>query len=191
MTTREEEPTKDGRRVVLVTGGSRGIGKAIARAFATLGDRLVLCARGEEALQEAATELESDGAVVDTVVCDLTDESSVRDMIDATVDRNGRIDVLVNNAGIYGPIGSLHDNDLAAWVETVEVNSARPGAGDASSRAPDGRSGRRSDHQSVGRRCDRPQARLLGLRELQGGGGAPDRGAWHTSWRRTVSVSTR
>lgn len=122
MTAVRGGASEAGGRVVLVTGGSLGIGKEIARAFGELGDRLVLCARGAEALEEAATELRAVGVEVEAVVCDVADDDSVRDLVDGAIEGQGRVDVLVNNAGIYGPIGPLADNDIEAWCRTIDVN---------------------------------------------------------------------
>ena len=106
-------------RVVLVTGGSLGIGKEIARAFVDAGDRVVICARGEADLEAAAAEL---GSSVGARVCDVADDAAVRALVDHVVSTFGRLDVLVNNAGVYGPIGPFATTDLGAFVETIGIN---------------------------------------------------------------------
>src|SRR5687767_15350010 len=85
--------------VVLITGGSRGLGLVMAREFAREGARLVLCARDEEELQRAQGDIENYGVEVMTVPCDITNKQSVDDMIAAVNSRFGGVDVLVNNAG--------------------------------------------------------------------------------------------
>ncbi len=106
-------------RVVIVTGGGTGIGKEIARAFVAAGDRVVLCGRNEAPLEAAVSEI---GGNCQARVCDVADRVSVRALVDGVVTAEGRIDVLVNNAGIYGPIGLLHDNDVDHWIDTVQIN---------------------------------------------------------------------
>jgi len=87
-------------RVALVTGGSKGIGKAVARGLAEEGVRVAVCARSKASLEEAARELAgATGADVFAVAGDLTRPDDVQRIVDATVARFGRIDILVNNAG--------------------------------------------------------------------------------------------
>src|SRR5947209_3106640 len=100
-------------KVALITGGSRGLGLAMARAFADEGARLVICAREQEALELARAELASSGAEVLAVPCDVTDRAQVQRLIEQSIAHFGQIDVLVNNAGIItvGPVKTmtLHD----------------------------------------------------------------------------------
>lgn len=86
-------------KVVLVTGGSRGLGLALAREFARLGARVVICARNREQLDTAKASIESDGAETLAIACDVTDPADVERMVQAALARFGQIDVLVNNAG--------------------------------------------------------------------------------------------
>ena len=86
--------------VALVTGGSRGLGLELARQLAAEGCRLAICARDEAELARAAADLEGRGAEVLAVRCDLRDEGAVRDMVHDVTARYGRIDLLLNNAGI-------------------------------------------------------------------------------------------
>src|SRR4051794_11986263 len=89
-------------RAVLVTGGSRGIGAAVARAFAAGGDRVAVHYGANAALaEEVVASLPGGGHVV--VGADLRDADAVRTMVDAAADELGAIDVLVNNAGIFEP----------------------------------------------------------------------------------------
>src|SRR4051794_18657021 len=87
-------------QVVLITGGSRGLGLALARAFAREGCRLMLCARDAAELDRAAADLAGAAAEVHTFVCDVADRSAVSRLIEATIERYGRLDILVNNAGV-------------------------------------------------------------------------------------------
>jgi len=101
-------------KTVLITGGSRGLGLVMAREFAREGARLVLCARDEVELQSAQNDLETLGAEVMTVPCDITDKQSVTQMIERVNSRFGGVDVLVNNAGIIqvGPIEVMTEEDF-------------------------------------------------------------------------------
>jgi NAD(P)-dependent dehydrogenase (short-subunit alcohol dehydrogenase family) len=86
--------------IVVITGGSRGLGLAIAREFAKEGARLALLARDDEELERARQDILARGAEVITISCDVRDEAQVNGAIDQVVERMGRVDVLVNNAGI-------------------------------------------------------------------------------------------
>jgi len=115
-------------RAILVTGSSRGIGRAVATRFAASGDRVAIHHRDSAALAEKlAAELPGSGHVV--VRADLADPVAVRAMVDAAADRLGGLDVLVNNAGAYGradaphPVfGTDYDQWQAMWRDTFDVN---------------------------------------------------------------------
>ena len=101
-------------KVVLITGGSRGLGLVLAREFAAEGARLVICARDEDELERARLDLESRGGEVMTHRCDVTARTEVLEMICAIESRVGGVDVLVNNAGIIqmGPIDVMTQADF-------------------------------------------------------------------------------
>jgi 3-oxoacyl-[acyl-carrier protein] reductase len=111
-------------RAVLVTGGSRGIGEAIARAFAERGDRVAVHYRdAADAARSVRASLPGDGHLI--VRADLTDPDAVRAMVDAAADGLGALDVLVNNAGIYTGhpvLGTSYEEWQAAWRATLDVN---------------------------------------------------------------------
>ncbi|MEK9969789.1 MAG: SDR family NAD(P)-dependent oxidoreductase, partial [Ferrovibrio sp.] len=90
-----------GKRVV-VAGGSRGIGRAIALAFAQEGAAVSICARGADGVAEAEAALKATGATVHTATCDLGDGDAVRAYVEAAAKALGGIDVLVNNASGFG-----------------------------------------------------------------------------------------
>ncbi|HVW87139.1 MAG TPA: SDR family NAD(P)-dependent oxidoreductase [Bryobacteraceae bacterium] len=100
--------------VVLITGGSRGLGLALARRFAREGCRIAICARDESELERAAADLSKRGAEVFTVRCDVTRRSDVEQMVEDVRQRFGRIDILVNNAGQIqvGPIEAMTVEDF-------------------------------------------------------------------------------
>ena len=111
-------------RTAIVTGGSRGIGKAIALELAREGVDLVICARGREALEKAASELgDETGRRVIPVAADTTDRVSVERMVEATVSALRRIDILVNNAAVPGGLvqGPLADASDEALLEDVNT----------------------------------------------------------------------
>jgi short-subunit dehydrogenase len=108
-------------QVVLITGGSAGLGRAIALAFAARGAKLVLVARDPARLAEAAAAVSAAGGEVLTVTADITRDDDVRRMIDETMARFGRLDVLVNNAG-KSARGKLLDVSLDDYRALWEVN---------------------------------------------------------------------
>jgi len=108
-------------RVALVTGSSAGIGKAVARSLLEDGYRVVLTARGEDRLDAAAEELRDLGEVR-AVPADVTDDDSIRALVDEIDDAFGRIDALVNNAGTTGPTEPFEDVTVADWEHVFDVN---------------------------------------------------------------------
>ena len=109
-------------KIAVITGGGRGLGKGIALTFAAEGSDMVIAARTETALKETAAEIEAMGRKCLTVVTDQSVHEQVRNMVDRTLERFGRVDVLVNNAGISGPTLSVADMDLEAWEQTLAIN---------------------------------------------------------------------
>ena len=109
-------------RVALITGAGRGIGRAIALAYAWEGARLALAARTSSGLEETARQAQKLGAATIVIPTDVTDRAQVDEMIRRTVDRFSTIDILVNNAGLPGPVGPLQDNDVDYWCRTIQVN---------------------------------------------------------------------
>ena len=99
-------------RVALITGGGRGIGRAIALAYAAEGAKLALAARTAAELEETSDIARArHGAEVLTVIADVSCRPQVDSMAAKTLERFGGIDVLVNNAGNIGPVGRLWEND--------------------------------------------------------------------------------
>lgn len=109
-------------QVALITGAGRGIGRAIALAYAREGAKLALAARSESELEEAVSAVAHSGSEAIAVRTDVTSQAGTERLARRVVERFGRIDVLVNNAGISGPVGPLQDNDIAEWVDTINVN---------------------------------------------------------------------
>ena len=111
-------------KVAVVTGSSKGIGKAIAVELAREGCRVVLTARGEKDLEKAAEDVRRTGSVGDVlaVAADVTKADEVERLIDATVARFGTIDVLVNNAGGTGRRSPFHELSDEEWFEILDLN---------------------------------------------------------------------
>ena len=110
-------------RVALVTGGGRGIGRAIALAYAAEGAKLTLAARTSAELRETADIIMGRyGTEVHTVVADVSSRRQVDNMVDSALERYGSIDVLVNNAGNLGPVGRLWENDPDEWERTIAIH---------------------------------------------------------------------
>jgi NAD(P)-dependent dehydrogenase (short-subunit alcohol dehydrogenase family) len=109
-------------RVALITGGSKGLGKAMATIFAEAGAAVVISSRHEGELQAAAAEIRAKGAAgVEFVTADMTRRDDVRRLADTAIERMGKIDILVNNAGYNVPqaIDQVRDED---WDRLVELN---------------------------------------------------------------------
>lgn len=110
-------------RVALITGGGRGIGRAIARAYAAEGAILGLAARTESELRATAEEIRAEfGNEVATVVTDVRDREQVEHAVAHTKERFGPIDVMVNNAGNTGEIGPLWELDPERWANVISVH---------------------------------------------------------------------
>jgi len=110
------------KRGAVVTGGGRGIGAAIARALAGAGAGVVVAARTLEEIERVANDLRQGGAKAWALVCDTTDEGSVQSLGGAARDRLGRVDILVNSAGV-GASAPLKKITLAEWNRMLAVNA--------------------------------------------------------------------
>ncbi len=105
-------------KVILITGASSGIGRAMARLFATAGARLALAARSTGKLEALAKEIGGSPLVLAT---DLTQPADVDRMVEQTISHYGRLDAFIANAGIYVP-GEAAEGDPAAWEEMIAIN---------------------------------------------------------------------
>ncbi|HUC60428.1 MAG TPA: SDR family NAD(P)-dependent oxidoreductase [Alphaproteobacteria bacterium] len=108
-------------RVAIVTGGARGIGLACAERLAASGAKLVLWDRDGEALARAATTL-GRGAKIETALVDITDETALGRAAAAAETALGKVDILINNAGITGPNVATWDYPPAEWRQVIEVD---------------------------------------------------------------------
>ena len=110
-------------KVAIVTGGSRGIGEAIAKALAEHGAKVVIAARKVEALQAVADEINKAGGDCTAIACHAGREDELDKLVAETVKRYGKVDILVNNAATNPYFGPLMNVELAAWDKTFELNT--------------------------------------------------------------------
>jgi NADP-dependent 3-hydroxy acid dehydrogenase YdfG len=108
-------------KVILITGASSGIGAATARRLAEAGHLIVAGARRADRLAELGDEVRAAGGVLNAYPLDVTDLGSVRAFVAAALDRHGRIDVLVNNAGVM-PLSPIADLRIDEWEQMIDVN---------------------------------------------------------------------
>jgi NAD(P)-dependent dehydrogenase (short-subunit alcohol dehydrogenase family) len=107
---------------VILTGASRGIGAAAAEAMAAEGARLLLLARSAEGITALATRLRRKGAQAEAMTCDVSVWSQVQAAVARAQEAFGRIDALVNNAGVIEPIGPIAASDPRAWAHAADIN---------------------------------------------------------------------
>ena len=113
-------------KVAVITGGGRGIGKAIAMAYARQGAKLALCARTASELENTVAEIRELKTDAEGWVCDVSDEQAVRTFIRNAQKKFGRIDVLVNNAGVMTRPVPMTELDVKKWDYTMAVNLRGP-----------------------------------------------------------------
>src|SRR6266852_3484798 len=107
--------------VALITGGSRGLGLEIAHGFGAAGATVVITARREQWLNEAEQYLKGQGIAVHAFICDVADPTSVEQLVQQTLEKCGKIDVLVNNAGLtWGAPAEVHP--LERWKQVIDAN---------------------------------------------------------------------
>jgi NAD(P)-dependent dehydrogenase (short-subunit alcohol dehydrogenase family) len=109
-------------KTVLVTGALTGIGRAAAFAFARNGNRIVVSGRHQDAGETLVAELREQGAEAEFIQADVRRDDEVRDLIDRTVARFGRLDVAVNNAGTEGRVGPITDQTPESYAATFDTN---------------------------------------------------------------------
>jgi NAD(P)-dependent dehydrogenase (short-subunit alcohol dehydrogenase family) len=112
-------------RTAVITGSSQGLGRAIAGAFVAAGANVVLCARDESTLEQTRAEVASSassGQEVIAITADVSKQSDVKKLVDTALRKFPQIHILVNNAGIYGPMGTLETVNWEEWIRAVEIN---------------------------------------------------------------------
>lgn len=108
-------------RVAVITGGNSGIGKAIAKAYAAAGAKVVLAARRAEQLKEVTDQINAMGGTALAIPTDITKEQAVLTLFAETVAGHGRVDVLINNAGTASP-EPADELSLASWQRVIDTN---------------------------------------------------------------------
>ena len=108
-------------KVAIITGGGRGIGRAIALSFARAGAKTTLAARTESELNQVRQEVEGLGGEALVVVTDVKDSKQAERMVDRTLEHFGTVDILVNNAG-YIHVARVTEHGIAEWCETIATN---------------------------------------------------------------------
>ncbi len=109
-------------QAAVVTGASRGIGAATARALAEAGAAVVLAARAMDEIEAVAREIDGAGGRAATVRCDVSRWEDVERAVAICLERFARIDILVNNAGVIDPIGHLAESDPETWGHATDIN---------------------------------------------------------------------
>jgi 3-oxoacyl-[acyl-carrier protein] reductase len=121
MTDAQEKQLTD--HVALVTGGSRGIGKAIAEKLASLGSAVAICARDSARLQSTAASLRAHGERIYAQVADVTNPGDIAALVKTTEEKLGPITLLINNAGIGNPgFGAIQDKSENDWDQVLDTN---------------------------------------------------------------------
>jgi 3-oxoacyl-[acyl-carrier protein] reductase len=109
-------------KVVIMTGGGRGIGRAAALAMARQGADLVIAARTASEIEQVASEIQAGGHRAIDVPTDVTNPDQVKRLVDRTLEEYGQIDVLVNNAGLTGRLALVRYLSVADWLRTIDAN---------------------------------------------------------------------
>jgi NAD(P)-dependent dehydrogenase (short-subunit alcohol dehydrogenase family) len=107
---------------VIVTGASRGIGAATAEAMAAEGAAVLLLARSSDGITGLATRLRKNGAQAEAMTCDVAEYSQISAAVARAREAFGRVDVLINNAGVIEPIGPMSTVDPRAWAHAADIN---------------------------------------------------------------------
>lgn len=116
----------DDKAVIIITGASRGIGASVAHWLAQAGNKVVLSARSKKGLLKCADKVEKLGGKALAVPMDVSDPEACRGLVSKTIDTFGRIDGLVNNAGVVTPLASIENIDPEAWKYCMAVNATGP-----------------------------------------------------------------
>jgi NAD(P)-dependent dehydrogenase (short-subunit alcohol dehydrogenase family) len=151
-------------RISVVTGGGRGIGRAICLALAREGSDLVIASDVKSEVEKVATEVTGIGRDALPYQLDITKPDQVEALAEATVERFRKLDVLVNNAGVVGKRAFISQSDDYVWRRTIEVNRSRERAG--SSTSPPSRASRparrtrRTAHRSTPSSASRERSPL-------------------------------
>lgn len=112
-------------KAAIITGANQGLGLEIAKTYVLAGADVMLCARNAAMLEQAQADLlklVEPGQKVLAKACDVSNNADVQALVNETIDKLGGFQILVNNAGVYGPKGEIEDVDWAEWVKAIEIN---------------------------------------------------------------------
>lgn len=109
-------------KVAILTGASKGIGKAMAHILATYGAKVVVSSRKQESVNEVVAELKQEGLEATAIACHVGDNEQLKNLVDQTINTYGRVDVLINNAATNPVFGPLSDMDEAVFNKVMGVN---------------------------------------------------------------------
>ena len=112
-------------RIAIITGANQGLGREISKSYVTAGANVMLCARNYDLLEKVELELKpllGENQKIFIKKCDVTNENEVNALVHDTLDKLGGCQILVNNAGIYGPKGAIEDQDWDEWKKAIEIN---------------------------------------------------------------------
>ena len=125
MTNLDSKRQKLVGKFALITGASQGLGYQIAKRFASEGANLIICSRSKNEIEDVVSEFSRDLGSDQRIYgfdCDVSVQVEVDRLFELIENKFGNLDVLVNNAGIYGPLGPIEDNEWSKWVKAIEVN---------------------------------------------------------------------
>jgi len=109
-------------KVAILTGASKGIGKAMAHILATYGAKVVVSSRKQESVNEVVAELKAEGLEATAIACHVGDNEQLKNLVDQTINTYGRVDVVINNAATNPVFGPLSDMDEAVFNKVMGVN---------------------------------------------------------------------
>ena len=113
-------------KVAIVTGASKGIGEAMARGMAEFGAKVVISSRKQEAVEDVANSFIADGLEATGIACHVANEEHRINLIEKTLDKYGRIDILINNAGTNPYFGPIENMPMSAYQKTMDINLNAP-----------------------------------------------------------------
>ncbi len=109
-------------KVAIVTGASKGIGEAMARGLAEFGAKVVISSRKQDAVEAVAEQFKADGLEAVGIACHVARDEDCKNLIEKTVEKYGRIDILINNAGTNPYFGPIDQMPMAAYQKTMDIN---------------------------------------------------------------------
>lgn len=109
-------------KVVVITGGGQGIGRSLAIEFAQKQAKLIICARTKKDVLSVQKEIIALGGKCEGFSVDVSNNNKINKFFNYVLKKYGKVDVLINCAGIYGPIGPLEKNDMVLWKKTLDIN---------------------------------------------------------------------